>query len=136
MGTHRTKTWFTPGEVVRKIGEDTYRTKLGPGQFKERHESQLRALDPDVRGKCVSLNSTAHEVNSDDNYAEQDDYTGEKILAQQPTASAPGGVEFKVRWRGSGPFHDTWEPVSSFVSADEHPFHGVCPQKKDKDPGL
>ena len=23
MGTHRTKTWFTPGEVVRRIGENT-----------------------------------------------------------------------------------------------------------------
>ena len=33
MGTHRTKTWFTPGEVVRRIGEDTYRVNVGPGQF-------------------------------------------------------------------------------------------------------
>ena len=32
MGTHRTKTWFTPGEVVRRIGEDTYRIKVGHGQ--------------------------------------------------------------------------------------------------------
>ena len=29
MGTHRTKTWFTPGEMVRRIGEDTYRIMLG-----------------------------------------------------------------------------------------------------------
>ena len=36
MGTHRTKTWFTPGEVVRRIGEDTYRIKVGYGQFRER----------------------------------------------------------------------------------------------------
>ena len=46
MGTHRTKTWFTPGEVVRRIGEDTYRIKVGHGQFRERHESQLRVRDP------------------------------------------------------------------------------------------
>ena len=31
MGTHRTKTWFTPGEVIRRIGEDTYRIKVGHG---------------------------------------------------------------------------------------------------------
>ena len=42
MGTHRTKPWFTPGEMVCRIGEDTYRIKVGPGQFRERHESQLR----------------------------------------------------------------------------------------------
>ena len=29
MGTHRTKTWFTPGEVVRRIGEDTYTDSSG-----------------------------------------------------------------------------------------------------------
>ena len=47
MGIHRTKTWFTPGEVVRRIGEDTYRIKVRHGQFRERHESQLR-----VPGLC------------------------------------------------------------------------------------
>ena len=122
MGTHRTKTWCTAGEVVRKIGEDTYRIKVGPRKFRERHESQLRAREPDVRGKHVSLNYTAHEADSDDDYAEQDNYTVEKILAQRPIASAPGGVEFKVRWRSYGPSRDTWEPVSSFVPQINTPF--------------
>ena len=47
MGTHRTKSWFTPGDVVRRIGEDKYRIEMGPGQFRERNESQLRACDPE-----------------------------------------------------------------------------------------
>ena len=34
MGTHRTKTWFTPRELARRIGEDTYRIKVGHGQFR------------------------------------------------------------------------------------------------------
>ena len=101
--------------MVRRIGEDTYRIKVGPRQFRERHESQLRPREPDVRGKHVSLEHAAHEADSDDDYAEQDDYSVEKILAQRPSASAPGGVEFKVRWRGYGPSHDTWETFSSFV---------------------
>ena len=115
MGSHRTKTWFTPGEAVLRIGEDTYRIKVGHGQFPEHHESQLRVREPDLRGQHVSLDYAAHEADSDNNNAEQDDYTVEKILAQRPNASAPGGLEFKVRWRGYGPSHDTWEPVSSFV---------------------
>ena len=122
MGTHRTKTWFTPGEVVRRIGEDTYRIKVGHGLFRERHECQLRVREPDLRGQHVSLGYAAHEADSDDDYAEQDDYTVEKILAQRPKASAPGGMEFKVRWRGYGPSHDTWEPVSSFVPRVNTPF--------------
>ena len=81
-----------------------------PGQIRGRHESQLRAREPDVRGKLVSLDYSAHEADSDNDFAEQDDYTVEKILAGRP-----GGVEVKVRCRGYGPPQDTWDPVSSFV---------------------
>ena len=132
MGTHRTKTWFTPGEVVRRIGEDTYRIKVGHGQFRERHESQLRVRERDLCGQHVSLNYAAHEADSDDDYAEQDDYTVEKILAQRPKASAPGGLEFKVGWRGYGPSHDTWEPVSSFVPRVNTPFMEYIRKHKTK----
>ena len=132
MGTHRTKTWFTPGEVVRRIGEDTYRIKVGHGQFRERHESQLRVREPDLRGQHVSLSYAAHEADLDDDYAGQDDYTVEKILAQRPKASAPGGLEFKVRWRGYGPSHDTWEPVSSFVPRVNTPFMEYIRKHKTK----
>ena len=93
LGTHRTKTWFTPGEVVRRIGEDTYRIKMGQGEFRERHESQLRVREPDIRGHHVSLDYTAHEARSEDHYGEQEDHMVEKILARPPRASAPGGVE-------------------------------------------
>ena len=96
MGTHRTKTWFTPGEEVRRIGEDTYRIKVGHRQFRERHKSQLRVREPDLCGQRVSPDYTAHEADSDDDYAEQNDYTVEKILAQRLNASAPEGLEFKV----------------------------------------
>ena len=120
------------GEVVRRIGEDTYRIKVGHGQFRERHESQLRVREPDLRGQHVSLSYAAHEADSDDDYAEQDDYTVEKILAQRPKASAPGGLEFKVRWRGYGPSHDTWEPVSSFVPRVNTPFMEYIRKHKTK----
>ena len=132
MGTHHTKTWFTSGEVVRRIGEDTYRIKVGHGQFRERHESQLRVREPDLRGQHVSLDYTAHEADSDDDYAEQDDYTVEKILAQRPNTSAPGGLEFKVRWRGYRASHDTWEPVSLFVPRINTPFMDYLRKHKTK----
>ena len=51
--------------------------------------------------------TTAPKFNSDDNCAEQDNYTVEKILARRLSSSSPGGLEFKVRWRGYGPSHDT-----------------------------
>ena len=132
MGTHRTKTWFTPGEVVRRIREDTYRIKAGHGEFRERQESQLRVREPNLRGQHVSLDHTALEADSHNDYAEQDDYTVAKILAQRPNASAPRGVDFKVRWRGYGPSHDTLEPVSSFVPRISIPFMDYIRKHKTK----
>ena len=132
MGTHRTKTWFTPGEVVRRIRENTGRIREGHRQFGERHESQLRVREPDLRGQHVSLDYAAHEADSDDDYAEQDDYTVEKILAQRQNASAPRGLEFKVRWRGYGPSQDTWEPVSSLVPRINTPFMDYIGKHKTK----
>ena len=87
---------------------------------------------PDLRGQHVSLSYAAHEADSDDDYAEQEDYTAEKILAQRPNASAPGGLEFKVRLRGYGPSHDTWEPVSSFVPRVNTPFMEYIRKHKTK----
>ena len=132
MGTHRTKTWFTPGEVVCRIGEDTYRIKVGHGQFRERHESQLRVREPDLRGQHVSLAYAANEADSDDDYAEQSDYAVEKILAQHPNALAPRGLEFKACRRGYGLSHDTWEPVPSFVPRINTPFMDYIRKHKTK----
>ena len=132
MGTHRTETWFTPGEVVRRIGEDIYRIKVGHGQFRERHESQLCVREPELRGQHVSLDYAAQEADSDDDYAEQDDYTVEKILAQRPNASAPGGLEFKVCWRGYGPSHNTWQTGSSSVPRINTPFMDYIRKHKTK----
>ena len=80
----------------------------------------------------MSLSYAAHVADSNDDYAEQDDYTVGKILAQRPNASAPGGLEFKVRWRGSGPSQDTWEPVSSFVPRVNTPFMEYIRRHKTK----
>ena len=59
MGTHHTNASFTPGVVVRRIGEDTYRVKVGPRQFREQHESQLCTREPDLGGRHV-FSTTLH----------------------------------------------------------------------------
>ena len=95
------------------IGENTHRIKLGYGQLREGHDNQLRAREPDILVKHVSLEYTAHQTDSDDHHFEQDKYTVEKIPTQRPNPSGPGPMRFKVRWRGCGPSHNSWEPISS-----------------------
>ena len=88
--------------------------------------------EPDLRGQHVSPDYATHEADSDDDYAEQNDYTVKRILAQRPTASAPGGLEFKVLWRGYGPSYDTPEPVSLFVPRINTPFMDYIRKHKTK----
>ena len=89
MGTDRTKTWFTPGEVVCRVGEDTYRIKVGHGQFRERHESQLCVQEPDLRDQHVSLDYAAHEADSDNDYAEQGTMPSRRSLPSVRTPRHP-----------------------------------------------
>ena len=58
-GTHRTKISFTPGEVVRAIGGDIYRVRIGPRQFRERLQGQLRAP---VQAKHMWLDYAGHFI--------------------------------------------------------------------------
>ena len=71
------------------LPEYPYRIKLGPGHFREGLETQLRAREPGFSERHVSLYYTAHEANWDDDYADQNDDTVQKILTQQRGSCPP-----------------------------------------------
>ena len=133
MGTHRTKTWFMPVELVCRIGEDTYSIKVGRRQLWERHESQLCARWPDICEKHVSLDYEAHEADSDDDYAEQDAYTVEKNLAQRPNAWGSGN-QCTLAWLFAVSRH--LGNRLFLCATDKHPPYGLCLQAQDSAAGL
>ena len=102
--------------VRRRLGDATVQVQTGPSQFKVRHQTQLRAREPDLKGKHVSFDYCAHEADEeDDEYVESDEHIVEKILSHRSNPRVPGGIEFRVKWRGFGKAHDSWEPASAFV---------------------
>ena len=71
----------------------------------------------------------AHEVDSDNSdYAEQDNFTVDKVVPHRPRPSPPEGLEFNVCGPGYGPSYDTWEPASSFIPRINKPFTYNVPQ--------
>ena len=114
LSRHRQASWYVPGVIVRKVGQDVYAVRVGDNKILDRDHTQLRPRAPDPSGRPVTFEFTAGDVDSDDE-GEDDDFTAEKILADKPDPGTPGGRLYKVRWKGFASSRDLWEPPSSFV---------------------
>ena len=114
LSRHQQASWYVPGVIVRKVGQDVYAVRVGDNKILHRDHTQLRPRAPDPSGRPVTFEFTAGDVDSD-NEGEDDDFTAEKILADQPDPGMPGGRLYKVCWKGFAASRDSWEPPSSFV---------------------
>ena len=96
LSRHRQASWYVPGVIVRKVGQDVYAVRVGDNKILDRDHTQLRARAPDPNGRPVTFEFTAGDVDSDDK-GEDDDFTAERILADRPNPGTPGGRLQKVR---------------------------------------
>ena len=97
LSRHRQASWYVPGVIVRKVGQDVYAVRVGDNKILDRDHTQLRPRAPDPSGRPVTFEFTAGDVDSDDE-GEDDDFTTEKILADKPD---PGGGFIKSVGRDS-----------------------------------
>ena len=114
LSRHRQASWYVPGVIVRKVGQDVYAVRVGDNKILDRDHTQLRPRAPDPSGRPVTFEFAAGDVDSDDE-GEDDDFTAERILADKPDPGTPGGRLYKVRWKEFAASRDSWEPPSSFV---------------------
>ena len=111
---HRQQSWYIPGVIVRKIGQNMYAVQVGDDKILDPEHTQLRRRAPDPSGPAVTFKFTVGDLDSDDD-GEEDDCTAERLLADKFDPATPGGGLFKFRSKGFAALRDSWEPPSSFV---------------------
>ena len=76
LSRHRQASWYVPGVIVRKVGQDVYAVRVGDNKILDRNHTQLCPRAPDPSGRPVTFEFTAGNVDSDDE-GEDDDFTAE-----------------------------------------------------------
>ena len=66
LSRHRRASWYVPGVIVRKVGQDVYPVRVGDNKILDRYHTQLRPRAPDPSGRPVTFEFTAGDVDSDD----------------------------------------------------------------------
>ena len=111
---HRQQSWYIPGVILRKIGQDVYAVQVEDNKILDRDHTQIGPRAPDPSRQAVTFDFTAGDLDPDDD-GEEDDDTVERILMDKPDHATPGGKLYKVRWKRFALSRDSWEPPSSFV---------------------
>ena len=73
----RQQSWYIPGVIMRKIGQDVYAVQVNNNKILDRDNTQLRPRALDPRGRAVTFQFTAGDLDSDDD-GEKDDSTVER----------------------------------------------------------
>ena len=86
LSRHQQRSWYLPGVILRKTGQDVYVIQVGNNKTVEHDHTQLLPREPDFHGRAVTFEFTAFD--SDDE-GEKDECTAERILSDKPDPDTP-----------------------------------------------
>ena len=112
LSRHRQASWYVPGVIVRKVGQDVYAVRVADNKILDRDHTQLRPGASDPSGRPVTFEFTAGDVDSDDE-GEDNNFTAEKILMDKPDPGTHGGRLYKVRLKRFATSRDSRQPPST-----------------------
>ena len=76
LSRHRQASWYVPGVIVRKVGQDVYAVRVGDNKILDRDHTQLCPRAPDPSGRPVTFKSTAGDVDLDNEGEDPDGQAG------------------------------------------------------------
>ena len=127
---HRQQSWYIPGVIVRRIGQDVYAVQVGDNKILDRHHTQLRLRAPDPSRRAVTFEFTAGHLDSDDD-GEEDDYTAERNLTDKLDPATPGGGAIQGSLEGICRFARLVGTSEQFCAEVYHGVAGLSQEKGD-----
>ena len=64
LSRHRQASWYVPGVIMRKVGQDVYAVRVGDNKILDRDHTQLRPRAADPSGRPVTFEFTVGDVDS------------------------------------------------------------------------
>ena len=109
-----------PFDVIEQVGKLAYRLDIPPN-WKIHPVISVAHLErhvPDPFNRSIMpLPETIH----DDDDGSHDEWEVEEIIRSRWTGKGRNKrKEWRVKWKGFGPEHDTWEPAENLINAKEH----------------
>ena len=106
LSIHRQQSWYIPGVILRKTGQDVYVIQVRNNKTVDRNLTQLlpRELDPHSRAVIFVFTVEAFNSNND---GEGNEYTAQCILSDKADPNTPGGRLYIVRWKDFAALRDS-----------------------------
>ena len=96
LSRHRQASWYVPGVIVRKVGQDAYSVRVGDNKILARTTPSF-VPEHQTPADVPSPSSSQAEIWTLMTRVRTMDFTAEKILMDKPDPGTPGGRLYTVR---------------------------------------
>lgn len=111
-GVKLVQRWIGPFEILQRINPNTYRLRM-PDNYPGFPVFNISHLKPYVESE-QNLGERNSFEDIDIRKKAREEYDVERIVGHRRRR---GTLEFRVRWEGYGPLHDTWQTARDLRNA-------------------
>jgi hypothetical protein len=122
LGGHKLQAWWAgPYLLKERKGAHSFAVEYAPGELLDVHTDQLKPWNGEDLGEGIPMSYRCYDPPNTLPMGV------EHVLAHREGRDGP---EFLVRWKGTSPACDSWEPSSRFVRVESLTWQEYCQEHR------